>query len=103
MNKSVDIFAKLKYDIPFFVGLCLCFYFSYHTVFGRYSYPQLVSVRATVTTRADELDYLQKNAHVLEQKVTLMRPATLSSDFLEEQIRYILGYNRNDEIVILRR
>lgn len=101
MNKTVDIFTKMKQNIPLFIGVCLCIYFSYHIAFGRYSYPQLVSLQPVSVVKAHELDLLKQKKASLEQKVTLMRPATLSSDLLEEQIRYVLGYNKSGEIVIL--
>ncbi len=103
MNKTVDIFTKLKHNIPLFIGVCLCIYFSYHIAFGNYSYPQFVSLQPVAMAKASELDSLKEKTAALEQKVTLMRPATLSSDLLEEQIRYVLGYNKNGEIVILSR
>lgn len=89
--------------MPLLIGVCLCVYFSYHIIFGRYSYPQLISLRPVAAAKVRELDSLKSKTIVLEEKVTLLRPATLSSDLLEEQIRYILGYNKSDEIVILSR
>jgi cell division protein FtsB len=62
-----------------------------------------VSLKPVAVAKSSKLDSLREKAAVLEQKVTLMRPATLSSDLLEEQIRYVLGYNKNGEIVILSR
>jgi len=103
MYKTVDIFTTFKHNIPLFIGVCLCVYFSYHISFGRYSYPQLVSLKPVAIEKAGKLDSLKEITAALEQKVTLMRPATLSSDLLEEQIRYVLGYNKNGEIVILSR
>ena len=103
MKRPVDIFVAFKNNIPLFVGVCLCIYFSYHIIFGRYSYPQLESLRPVASAKADELDSLKAKTSVLEEKVTLMRPATLSPDLLEEQIRYVLGYNKSGEIVILSR
>ncbi len=101
MDKSVDIFGSFKQNIPLFIGVCLCAYFSYHIVLGRYSYQQLVSMQPAATAKSKELDSLKDKTATLEEKVTLMRPATLSSDLLEEQIRLILGYNKSGEIVIL--
>ena len=85
------------------IGICLCAYFSYHTIFGRYSYPQYITLRPVAESKAGELDSLRAKTTLMERKVTMMRPATLSPDLLEEQIRYILGYNKSDEIVILSR
>ncbi|MCK5384529.1 MAG: septum formation initiator family protein [Alphaproteobacteria bacterium] len=103
MKRTVDIFAVFKKNIPLLIGICLCVYFSYHIIFGRCSYPQLTSLRPVAIAKIGELDSLKEKTALLEGKVTLMRPATLSTDLLEEQIRYILGYNKSDEIVILSR
>lgn len=78
-------------------------YFSYHVVWGHYSYPKLRALRPIAATKSMELESLKFRTASLERKVTLLRPDTLSSDLLEEQIRYVLGYNKRDEIVILSR
>lgn len=103
MKVPVDISDYCKKNIPLFIGMCLCFYFSYHLILGQYSYPKLLSLHPIVTEKSDKLDSLKIKTSILEGKVTLMRPATFSPDLMEEQIRYILGYNKNGEVVILSR
>ena len=47
------------------------------------------------------LQNLEQEKSALEDKVQMMRPATLSADMLEEQARAILGYKHKDEFVVL--
>ena len=36
----------------------------------------------------------------LQNKVNLMRSSSLDRDILEEQARYLLGYSKEDEVII---
>ncbi|MFP4097839.1 MAG: FtsB family cell division protein [Alphaproteobacteria bacterium] len=100
MIKVVDILALTKKNVPVLIGACLALYFSYHIFFGRCNYSMLVALRPVVEEKADILDSLRTQTSALEEKVTLMRPATMSVDLLEERVRYVLGYSKHDEIVI---
>lgn len=100
MNKLLSHNNILKENLFFLIGLCLCFYFSYHTVLGNRSvlkYYSLEKQIETMSQKNDDLSYKKENLH---KKVAMMRPGTVNKDLLEEQVRLKLGYRAPDEMVI---
>ncbi len=89
--------------MPLFIGLCLCAYFSYHAMFGKYGYIQIQNLAPIAAAKEMQLKALTDKSSNLEVKVSLLRPDSLSVDILEEQIRLILGYSYDDEIVIINK
>ncbi len=87
--------------MPFFAGVCLCLYFSYHTVSGHRSYSLLSDLTSVYQAKEAELLSLQAESASVEYKVAGMRPGSISADMLEERVRLMLGYKRVDEIVVL--
>lgn len=82
-------------------GLFLTVYFSYHIAYGARSYTQLRSLTAEVGAREQELFEVRSDREMLESRVRMMRPGSLSRDLLEERARVILGYKRSDEFLLL--
>lgn len=103
MKETVDILIVAKKNALLLVGLCLTIYFSYHMAFGRYSYSRLSTLAPVVSMKEKQLSALEQKSFDMEQRVKLLRPDTLSPDMLEEQARYILGYNSKNEMVVVRR
>tara|TARA_R110001592_G_scaffold16881_5_gene71451 strand:- start:10874 stop:11185 length:312 start_codon:yes stop_codon:yes gene_type:complete len=103
MKETVDIFITVRKNLPLMVGLCLCAYFSYHMVFGKYGYMRLNNLQPIAQAKEKQLGALITKSTNLENKVSLLRPNTLSPDLLEEQVRLILGYNNQDEMILLDR
>ena len=50
-----------------------------------------------------QLSALEQKSVEIENRVKLLRPDTLSPDMLEEQARYILGYNTKNEMIVIKR
>ena len=48
----------------------------------------------------NELRETQKS---LQNRVKLLNPNSLDADMLEERVRFMLGYSRSDETIILKR
>ncbi|MBI1301179.1 MAG: hypothetical protein GC137_05905 [Alphaproteobacteria bacterium] len=92
---------KCRKNLPIFIGLFLCLYFSYHTLSGSRSYSRLLELEQSLDLKAVHLDKLTIQRSHLEEKVSMMRTATLSSDMLDEQTRFMLGYNSDNEYVII--
>jgi len=84
-----------------FVGLFLCAYFSYHAIFGNYGYSQIQNLSPISIAKERQLSALISKSSYLESRVSLLRPNSLSVDVLEEQVRLILGYNYDNEFVIV--
>ena len=101
MKNVVDIFVGFRKNMPLLVCLCFVIYFSSHIVLGKYGYAQLSYLNPISVAKAVELESLKVQSKSLEERVTLLRPDTLSTDLLEEQIRFILGYNKNGEIALI--
>lgn len=83
------------------VGVGLSVYFSYNAVYGARSYTSLQAKQEQLNLKIDELETVRAERKVLESKVVMMRPETLSTDMLEERARAVLGYQREGEVVVL--
>ena len=103
MKETVDILVVAKKNALLLIGLCLTLYFSYHMAFGRYSYSRFYNIAPIVSMKEKQLAALEQKSVEMESRVKLLRPDTLSPDMLEEQSRYILGYNTKNEMVIVKR
>lgn len=82
------------------VGVGLSVYFSYNAVYGARSYTSLQVMQESLDQKTAELDAVRQERKSLEAKVVMMRPDTLSPDLLEERARAVLGYQREDEVVV---
>ncbi|MCB1592568.1 MAG: septum formation initiator family protein [Alphaproteobacteria bacterium] len=76
-------------------------YFSYHVAYGVRSYTQLQTLQAEVVSREQKLFEVRSDREMLESRVRMMRPGSLSRDLLEERARTILGYKSADEFLLL--
>lgn len=38
----------------------------------------------------------------IEKRVVMMRPGSIDRDLLEERVRYVLGYHKPEEIILLQ-
>lgn len=61
----------------------------------------MVELETSIASQAMVLNVLERERALLEERVSMMRPASLSADLAEEQIRFILGYQNDDEIVVI--
>lgn len=84
------------------IGFILALYFSYHIGFGERSYWRLRNVENSISQLSTEYQQLHARRAALESRVTRLRPGSLDPDLLEERARYVLGYVRPDEMVIIR-
>ncbi len=101
MNSLVDIRYKFNRSLPILVGVCLCLYFSYHSVSGDRSYSRLSDLMLSMQQKTSALNALEKKREKIELRVSMMRPSSLSKDLLEEQAVLMLGYNGKGDIVVL--
>ena len=101
MKRLWQKYMTVQQHFATLVGLCLCFYFSYHLVSGERSYLRLLSLNnMVITTRAD-LTQLQDSQTHLAKKVSMMRPGHVNADMLEEQAKLTLGYRYTGENDVL--
>ena len=83
-------------------GIFLTVYFSYHVAYGVRSYTQLQTLQAEVVSREQKLFEVRSDREMLESRVRMMRPGSLSRDLLEERARIVLVYKYADEYQLLR-
>lgn len=98
MNKLLQHRSLIRENIVVLVGLCLCFYFSYHAVQGERSFIRLLSLDRAIMVLEKDQQAIASDRIVLEEKVHAMRPGSISKDLLEERVREVLGYRHPDEI-----
>lgn len=101
MNNFKRISFGLRRNVLLITGVLLSVYFSYHLAYGVRSFSSLENLESMVVIKQKSLDSVQQQREKLEARVTLMRPETLSSDMLEEQVRYTLAFQKPDEKVIV--
>jgi cell division protein FtsB len=85
------------------IGFCVVAYFAYHSFQGDRGLVAWLRVKEQIETARSELAGLEAERKALERRVTLLRPASLDRDLLDEQARAVLNYARPGEIVIMDR
>ena len=83
------------------IGLLLCFYFSFHIIKGARGFSALIDAKRELVENSDIFQNLQHEKITLQKKVVGLRPESVNKDLLEEQVRYILGYQHPNEINVI--
>jgi len=101
MNKVFAHHEFFKGHLLTIIGVMLCLYFSYHSVFGHRSILALNTLESKIEKTVSIRDNIQYKRQIMDHKVASMRPDSLNPDLLEERARFILGYKRVDEVLVL--
>jgi len=101
MNKLFAHNIIFREHFFFLIGVCLCLYFSYHTVLGNRSIVRLYAVEKQIETLSLKSDEVSAEKDYFQKRVVMMRPGSVDKDLLEGRARSVLGYRRADEYVIL--
>ncbi len=101
MNKLYQHRYLIRQNLILLIGVCLCFYFIYHTLHGDRSFVRLISLSQSIETMSQKNDIVERKRMALEQKVKMMRPGSINKDLLEERVRVTLGYAHENELVIV--
>lgn len=83
------------------LGVCLCVYFSYHVVGGQRSVLRLMHVNAQIDLAEIALGGIRSEREVIEGRVVMLRPGSLSRDYLEELVIRDLGYYKKSELALV--
>ncbi|NSX55833.1 FtsB family cell division protein [Parasulfitobacter algicola] len=86
--------------IYFTVAFSLGLYFTFAAVQGDYGLFQRAEIDADAAILQGQLDILQSELAVLENKTRRLSDDFLDLDLLDEQARNVLGLIRTDEVVI---
>ncbi len=97
MNTNL-IFSK-QYIFTTILVLLLA-YFVGHTIYGSRGLLKFYSLEDRIESSLSELDELKAERLNIEHKVKLLRPGSIDKDLLEERSREVLGYSRENELVI---
>ena len=101
MERIRHIRKSIAQGLPLFAGVCLCLYFSYHTYYGERSQYRFNELSVSMEQKKTELSVLKQERSELEEKVSLLRPQTLSKDMVEQQAHFMLGFtSANAQIVM---
>lgn len=91
----------VKQNIVSLIGFCLICYFGYHMLMGERSVLRLLTLERKIAAIEQVYQARHRESAVLEDRVSRLRPGSIDPDLLEERARYVLGYVRPDEQIIL--
>ena len=80
--------------------MCAVVYFGYHAIQGDRGLLTLITLDNRVASVSHQVEVVKGEQMVLAQRVSLMRPASLDRDMLEEQVRLVLNYTHPNDVVI---
>ena len=83
------------------IGLCLSVYFSYHLIAGHRGIISLIQSEKQLEQLDAKYQLAKYDRLAIEKKVVMLRPGSIDRDFLEERARYLLGFHRADEVIII--
>jgi cell division protein FtsB len=86
--------------LPGLVGMCAVVYFGYHAIQGDRGLLTMIKLQNRIAAVEAKLAATTAEEDALERRVSLMRPASLDRDMLEEQVRLVLNYTHPDDVVI---
>jgi cell division protein FtsB len=103
MKLFVELRTRARHVVGPILGSALVVYIAYNTVQGDrglIAYWQLTKQVEQARALRGELDQQRQR---IENRVTLMYPQSLDPDMLDERARFMLGYSRPDEYVVILR
>ncbi len=83
--------------------LCWAATIIYSAIAGDMGYQALASLETEVEEKAAEVDALRERRMALQHRAGQLNSKSLDPDLIDEQIRSVLGYTREGDIVIPRR
>jgi len=102
MKRLIQKQHFLRPNMLVIIGICLSVYFSYHLVAGHRGYVSLMSLESQIEQAQAKQAQLIKEREAIEKKVVMMRPGSIDRDLLEERVRFVLGYHRPEEVILLQ-
>ena len=83
------------------LGMTVVLYFAYHAVQGDRGLLALGKLRGEVQALQAQVLDVRDERFQMAQMVQMLRPETLDPDLLEERARILLGYGKDDELVVI--
>ena len=96
------MFRKPKlFDVLTFLGCCaLLAWFGWHGTEGPRGKGNYARLQAELVAQEEALATVRKKREALEERVQLMRPESVDPDMASELVREMLGYEKNNAIVV---
>ncbi len=82
-------------------ALLLMLWSIWHLFFGKNGYVVMEDLEEKITISQQQIDILQQEYDKLYHKINLLKSNPPDLDLLEEQIRKILYYGQDDEVILL--
>lgn len=102
MKSLLNNSHKLRKHLLLVAGVFLTAYFSYHAMYGTRSFDHWEILKRQIANKTSILEEIRSERELLDTKVRLMRPNSISRDLLEERASVILGFRKKEEIVVPR-
>jgi len=103
MKLVAELRSRARHIVGPIIGSSLIVYIAYNTLEGDrglIAYWQLIKQVEQAETIKTDLDGTRT---AFENRVKLLNPNSLDGDMLDERARFLLGYSRADEWVILNK
>lgn len=100
MAFSKEISRKAHQVIGPLMGAALMAYFGYHALQGDRGLMAWWNLRYEIEKTDFELAQVTSEKEALEHRVSLLRPAGLDRDMLEERARLMLGAVHPDDLIV---
>ncbi len=102
MKKLISRRYIIRQNLFSIIGMCLICYFSYHALLGERSYIKLVTLEHEIAALSFTHAAEKAAREQIERHVVMMRPDSMDRDLAEERVRYVLGYGRDDDLMVMR-
>jgi len=86
-----------------FATFFLFTYFAYHLIYGEMGYFSMKTSQENLAKAKVEYNQLQTDRVALENRVKRLRSDSLDLDVLDERSRDILGYVKEDEVILINK
>ncbi|QEX22253.1 septum formation initiator [Hypericibacter adhaerens] len=101
MAIRIDLRRYLRQIAVPLIGASLLGYFGYHAIQGDRGLMAWLTLKQQLRQADAQLASLQAEQVALANRVQRMSPSTLDADLLDEQMRLMLNYARDDEVIIM--
>jgi cell division protein FtsB len=84
------------------MAMCLLLFglYGWHAQYGPRGFDNQASLMGQVVTLESERDGIRARREALEARVSLLRPETIDPDMLDEMARRVLGFVRQDDVLV---
>ena len=98
-----ELRKRAQYVLGPTLGAAMIVYVTYHALQGERGLIAFWQLHGQVMHAQQIHNQLRYTKDRLQNRVKLLNPNSLDADMLEERVRFMLGYSRADETIILKR